>query len=257
MQWKLEAALAACMALGLRHGFDYDHLAAISDIAAVQATLPSRTRWRAVRLGLLYAAGHALTVVALGAAVIEMHLPMPAWLDQVTERLIGATLIVLGIAVVAGLLHPHRHGNRVPSRMAAGVNLMRTLSWRLLRLFEPERERPAVFAWNYNGRSVWLIGMLHGVGAETPSQLMLFLLAARLAGAAEGMLGLLAFAVGLVAMNGLMTAALTGVFGAEAGQTGRSGRALQRALVWVGAAYSCGIGVVFLLGWSAGLPSLI
>ncbi len=251
MQWKLEAALAACLVLGLRHGFDYDHLAAISDIAAVQ-----RTRWRALRLGLLYALGHALTVVALGVAVIRLHLPLPVWLDNVTERLIGATLIVLGIAVVAGMLHPHRHENRVPSRIAAGVNLARTLAWRLLRLFEPERERPAVFAWNYNGRSVFLIGMLHGVGAETPSQLMLFLLASRLGGAAQGLLGLLAFAVGLVAMNGLMTASLAGVFGPNTERRGIAGISVQQALVWIGAVYSCGIGVVFLMGWSSALPNL-
>ena len=251
MEWKLVAALGACLVLGLRHGFDYDHLAAIGDIAAVQAS-----RWRALRLGMLYAVGHALTVVALGVAVIRMHVPMPVWLDNVTERLIGATLIVLGVAVVAGLLHPHAHENRMPSRIAAGVNLARTLGWRLLRLFQPERERPAVFAWNYNGRSVFLIGMLHGVGAETPSQLMLFLLAARLGGATQGMLGLLAFAVGLVAMNGLMTAALTGVFG-PGSERGLAGRALQRGLVWLGAAYSCGIGVVFLLGWSSALPGLL
>ena len=32
----LYAALGSCLVLGLRHGFDYDHLAAISDITAVQ-----------------------------------------------------------------------------------------------------------------------------------------------------------------------------------------------------------------------------
>ena len=36
--WKLDAALGSCLLLGLRHGFDYDHLAAISDITAVQRT---------------------------------------------------------------------------------------------------------------------------------------------------------------------------------------------------------------------------
>ncbi len=247
MHWKLEAALAACALLGLRHGFDYDHLAAISDIAAVQTS-----RRRALGLGLLYAVGHALTVIVLGVAVIRMHLPLPVWLDAVTERVIGATLIVLGLAVVAGLLHPHAHPERMQSRIAAGVNLARTLGWRLLRLFEPERERPALFAWNYSGPSVFLIGMVHGVGAETPSQLMLFLLASRLGGTMQGMLGLAAFAVGLVTMNGVMTASLSGIFGSRlrhplAGQI----------LAWTGAAYSCGIGVVFLFGWSSALPSLM
>jgi len=63
--WKLDAALGSCLLLGLRHGFDYDHLAAISDITAVQRN------WRSgLRLGMTYALGHAFTVAALGIAVL-------------------------------------------------------------------------------------------------------------------------------------------------------------------------------------------
>jgi len=62
--WKLDAALGSCLLLGLRHGFDYDHLAAISDITAVQRN------WRSgLRLGMTYALGHAFTVAVLGIAV--------------------------------------------------------------------------------------------------------------------------------------------------------------------------------------------
>ena len=48
--WRIDAALGSCLVLGLQHGFDYDHLAAISDITAVER------RWRnGLRLGLTYA----------------------------------------------------------------------------------------------------------------------------------------------------------------------------------------------------------
>ena len=47
----------------------------------------------------------------------------------------------------------------------------------------------------YNGKSVFVIGILHGVGAETPSQLALFFLTANLGGTSRGMLGLAAFAL--------------------------------------------------------------
>ena len=105
MNWKLELALFSCAVLGLRHGFDYDHLAAISDITAVQKD------WKqGMRLGVTYALGHALTVVVLGALVVMLHIPLPAKLDDWTERLIGATLIILGIGVVANLIrHSHSH----------------------------------------------------------------------------------------------------------------------------------------------------
>jgi high-affinity nickel-transport protein len=246
MNWKLDAALSACFVLGMRHGFDYDHLAAISDITAVQSK-----RLRAMRLGILYALGHALTVVVLGIFVIELHLPLPAWLDHLTERLIGLTLILLGIAVIAGMFHPHAHPERVQSRIAAGINLARSLTWRFLSLFQPGLERPSLFAWNYNGPSVFLIGVLHGIGAETPSQLALFFLTAQLGGAKEGMLGLGAFAVGLILMNTLMTASLSGLFGIKS-----MSPAFYRLFAWGGAIYSCGIGALFLAGSSSLLPSL-
>jgi len=246
VNWKLEAALSACLILGLRHGFDYDHLAAITDITAMPGS-----RMRAMRLGLLYALGHALTVVALGILVIQLHIPLPAWLDRLAERLIGATLIVLGIAVIAGFFHPHAHSHHMQSRIAAAINLFRTLHWKLLSLFQPDRERPALFAWNYSERAVFLVGMLHGVGAETPSQLMLFFLTARLGGASQGILGLAAFASGLVLMNSLMTASLTGLFRLPA-----QNPVYSRILIWGGAIYSCALGILFLSGYSTLLPSL-
>ena len=103
----------------------------------------------------------------------------------------------------------------------------------------------------YNGKSVFVIGILHGVGAETPSQLALFFLTANLGGASRGMMGLAAFSIGLVAMNALMTATMGGAFRA----TGHHPR-LFHLIAWTGAAYSFIIGVIFLFGISDRLPAL-
>jgi high-affinity nickel permease len=203
MNWKLDLALLSCALLGLRHGFDYDHLAAISDITAVQKS------WKqGMRLGITYALGHALTVVVLGALVVLLHIPLPAHLDNWTERLIGATLIVLGIGVAANLIkHSHSH-RAIQSRWAILISGIRYAAWHVQKIFQPPTPKPEPFSWNYSSGSVFAIGILHGLGAETPSQLMLFLLAASLGGTANGFMGLLAFAIGLVAMNTLMTASL-------------------------------------------------
>ena len=247
--WKLDAALGSCLVLGLRHGFDYDHLAAISDITAVQRN------WRSgLRLGMTYALGHAFTVAALGIAVLQMHMGLPEGLDHWTERLIGLTLIVLGIGVVAGILrkdaHGHRH-SRIESRLAIAINGALWLAWMVRRRWNPLAPRPERFQWMYTGKSVFVIGMLHGVGAETPSQLALFFLTANLGGTSRGMLGLAAFAVGLVTMNALMTASMGGAFRA----TGHHPR-FYHAIAWAGAAYSCIIGIIFLFGVSDRLPPL-
>jgi len=72
MSAQLQLALLSCALLGLRHGFDYDHLAAISDITSVQRG------WReGMRLGLLYALGHALTVALLGFCICPF---LQAWM---------------------------------------------------------------------------------------------------------------------------------------------------------------------------------
>lgn len=247
--WKLDAALASCLVLGLRHGFDYDHLAAITDITAVQ-----RSWWSGLRLGVTYAAGHALTVVTLGILVLQLHMGLPGGMDHWTERLIGLTLIVLGIGVAAGILrkdaHGHRH-SRIESRLAIAINGLLWLCWRARRLRNPAAARPERFQWMYTGKSVFLVGVLHGVGAETPSQLALFFLTANLGGTSRGMLGLAAFALGLIAMNALMTASLGGAF-----KAGDRRPLLYHAIAWTGAIYSCGIGIVFLLGISERLPML-
>ncbi len=251
LSWKIVLALGSCALLGLRHGFDYDHLAAISDITAVQRT------WRnGMRLGLTYALGHALTVVALGAGVIMLHLPLPARLDAWTERLIGVTLIVLAVLVIGNVFQKRHSHHGMESRIALLVSAGQQLSWRLRRLFQKDIARPLPFRWNYSGKSVFFIGVLHGLGAETPSQLMLFLLAASLGGTTLGLFGLLAFAAGLIVMNGMMTATLGGVYKASASSGTQHAPAVFRWVAVAGAVYSFVIGVIFLLGASGALPPL-
>ena len=250
MHWKLALAIGSCALLGLRHGFDYDHLAAISDITAVQ-----RSGRQGVRLGVIYALGHACTVVILGVLVIMLHLSLPVRLDAWAERLIGVTLIVLGILVVANLVrhakgHAHSH-QFIQSRWALLINGSRHAVWRVRRTFRDDLSEPVPFTWNYNGGSVFGIGVMHGLGAETPTQLMLFLLAASLGGTMLGLLGLLAFAVGLVVMNTVMTAALSGLYG-----SGLHRPWLYQFLSVAGAVYSLAVGCIFLFGASDQLPPL-
>ena len=247
--WKLDAALGSCLVLGLRHGFDYDHLAAISDITAVQRNWIS-----GLRLGVTYAIGHAFMVAVLGIAVLQLHMGLPEGVDHWTERLIGLTLIVLGIGVVAGILRKREHGHhhsQIESRLAIAINGLIWTAWRIRRTWSPELPQPERFRWMYTGKSVFAIGMLHGIGAETPSQLALFFLAKSLGGTSDGLMGLAAFCLGLVMMNGLMTASLGGAF-----KSGAVHPRFYHLIAWTGAAYSCIIGLIFLFGISDRLPQL-
>jgi high-affinity nickel-transport protein len=253
MSSALELALLSCALLGLRHGFDYDHLAAITDITSVQRT------WReGMRLGLLYALGHALTVAILGAAVIFLHLGLPRHLDAVGERLVGATLIVLALYVLISFFRrkgyvEDSHSHAIPaSRIALLVSGARYAGWRLRRLRDPELEKPEPFRFRYDRSSVFLVGGVHGLGAETPSQLLLFLLAANLGGTSRGFLGLLCFIAGLLVMNTIMTASASGIFASS-----KNRPKVQMFVTSLTAAYSFIIGTIFLLGISDKLPALI
>ena len=250
MSSTLELALLSCALLGLRHGFDYDHLAAISDITSIQRT------WReGMRLGLLYALGHALTVALLGTAVILLHLSLPHNMDAIGERLVGATLIILAVYVLVSSFRrkPGAHDHVIPrSRIALLITGARYTAWRIRTLVNPNAPKPDSFAFRYDRSSVFVVGIIHGLGAETPSQLLLFLLAANLGGTSKGFFGLLSFIAGLLVMNTLMTASASGIFA-----TSTHRPRLQTLVTSLTAAYSFIIGAIFVLGASDKLPPLL
>jgi high-affinity nickel permease len=246
----LRLALLSIAVLGFRHGLDYDHIAAITDISSVQAKARD-----AMRYGLLYVAGHATTIAVLGAAVVSFKISLPAASDRWAERLVGLTLLVLGLYVLGTFFFPSTHGHshaRPRTRITLLINGMLWLYWRLSRVFGGTRvEAPQVFKDGYGTTSAFLVGVVHGLGAETPTQLGLFFMTASLGGTAAGLLGLLMFILGLLAMNTLMCASAAGLFSA----TLASPNAL-RGLTLLTSAYSIVVGAIFLFGAADKLPSL-
>lgn len=240
----LQLALLSAAVLGFHHGFDYDHIAAISDITSVQTD-----RGRGMRLGLLYALGHAATVAVLGSAVILFQLSLLHGMDRIAERLVGLTLLLLGVYVLGSLAR----GNSAPrSRFHLIAHALRWLHWKLKRYgHDHEIPAPATAGWNYSAKSVLMIGVVHGLGAETPSQLAIFLLAANLGGLEKGFLGLAMFIAGLLIMNTVMTALAVGLFGFSS----RLPR-FQFVVTALTAIYSLAVGTFFLFGSSGLLPAL-
>jgi hypothetical protein len=89
--------------LGMRHGFDWDHLAAITDL-----TSSASSRRRGLLFATLYATGHALVVFVLGFAAIAIGARLPAGVDRVMELVVGASLIALAVWVVGSLVRDGR-----------------------------------------------------------------------------------------------------------------------------------------------------
>ncbi|HEV2122500.1 MAG TPA: hypothetical protein VGW38_06970, partial [Chloroflexota bacterium] len=99
------ALLGTALTLGLRHGIDWDHIAAIGDITSTTSGASGQTppanrgarltvNLQSVRLASLYAVGRASVVVVLGLAALYFNAILPDWVDPIMERLVGATLVL-------------------------------------------------------------------------------------------------------------------------------------------------------------------
>jgi len=219
----LPGALFSCCLLGLQHGVDWDHVAAISDVTGVQTSAREATH-----CGLLYALGHAATVGLLGISAIALKHALPASFSSWMQRIVGLTLVVLGGYLLIALAN----GSNTLSRGQA----LRAIVSRLC-----SRSATMLPARQYGRKSSLGLGVLHGIGAETPTQLSMLLIAANLGGLGNGILGLTAFAGGMVVSNLVLTAGATGLFAISRGQ--------PVWLKWVAAltaGYSIWIGITFI-----------
>ena len=78
--------LLASFWFGFRHGIDWDHIAAITDITSSQ-----EERGRAIGFGTLYVVGHALVVLCLGTSRSSSvrssrRASMPRWVGSSVSR---------------------------------------------------------------------------------------------------------------------------------------------------------------------------
>ena len=275
--------LISAFLFGFRHGIDWDHIAAITDITSSQEN--HRT---SMLFGTLYALGHATVVFALGVLAIVIGEKLPNSVDTVMTRVVGVTLLVLGVYVFASLI---RHGRdfRMRSRwMLIFSGVRRGYRWARGRVrnqstSEPELvpanvavqddpsaaplwhhghhgrpghhhharpERDDAFM-NYGRATSFFVGMIHGVGAETPTQVLIFLAAAGAGGPGVGLVVLLTFLVGLLTSNSMITA------GASFGYLRASKNfAIYATVAVLTGVFSLTIGLIFVLGKTTLLPAI-
>ncbi len=274
--------LLSAFFFGFRHGIDWDHIAAITDITSSQ-----NDRRASMLFGTIYALGHALVVFLIGVGAIVLGENLPPGVDAVMSRIVGVTLVILGVYVFVALI---RHGRefRLRSRWMLIFSGGRTLYRRFKRSNGAEAHQPVhvheggdpsaalavvedipVSDWhhghhgkpghhhhahpepddpfmNYGRRTAFMVGMIHGIGAETPTQLVLFLSVAGIGGRVAGLLGLAAFIAGLLASNSLIT------FGSSVGFLKASENwKVYVTVAVVTAIFSLVIGTLFIIGGNA------
>lgn len=95
-------------AIGVRHAFEADHIAAIATITARAAT------WRrAALLGVAWGAGHTVALLVATAVLILSKTILPERAVLLLEAAVGAVIVVLAsrllIDLYRGRVHMHRH----------------------------------------------------------------------------------------------------------------------------------------------------
>jgi cytochrome c biogenesis protein CcdA len=285
--------MASAFFFGFRHGIDWDHIAAITDITSTQDT-----RGKSMLFGTLYALGHALVVFVIGSLAILIGQRLPSRIDHIMERIVGFTLILLGVYVFVGLA---RHGRefRMRSRwmlIFSGVrNTYRKIRPKIAGVDQAHDLQPVhshaqgdeggfalavaedipVSEWhhghhghpghhhhkhpepgdeafmNYGRATAFVVGMVHGIGAETPTQLLIFLTVAGAGGKLVGEVVLASFLLGLLISNSMITLGSAVGF-LRASQNWRA----YAAVAVITATFSLVIGSLFLFGKGTLLPAI-
>lgn len=253
--------ILTALGLGLRHGIDWDHIAAIVDLTGT-----AETRRRGFVLSLIYALGHAFVVFVLGVVIIAFGATIPESVDGWMGRFVGLTLIGLGAWIIVELIrkgrefrlrsrwmlvidgtfaglrrvrgagsrrriavehaHEHEHVDRLHDHSAAHdhAHLLETsavaetvvsdgsaptatesaVPRRHLHRHAHRHEARMSGDARYGNGSAAGIGMLHGVGIESPTQIALFVASTSIVGVAAGVALLGAWVLGLLVANSVL-----------------------------------------------------
>jgi high-affinity nickel permease len=234
--------------LGFRHGIDWDHIAAIADIVSGQPR-----PWQAIRYGSMYALGHSLIIFGVGLVAILFGLNLPTWIDGLMEHIVGATLLLLGLWILITVVREGKEF-RLRSRWMLLIDAVKKGLARFLPGEHPHQhahgEHPERLS--YGARSCFVLGLIHGAGAETPTQVVLFATAAGAGGAIAGSLVLFAFIFGLLICNSGMSLLASLGF-----RQARHRVSFSLSLGILTGVLSSIVGTLFLLGQSALLPVLL
>jgi len=207
-------------------------------------------------LGTLYALGHGLVVTVLGVLAILAAEVLPDWVDPIMERVVGFTLLVLGAWVVYSLVCFWRGEDefRLQSRwMLVFAGARR--GWGALQArvhgHGHDGTRHVHRVEQYGPRTAFGVGVIHGIGAETGTQVLII---AAVGGAASQGLGvwmLLAFVAGLLLSNTTVA-----VLASTGFVTSSRARALYVTAGGLAAGFSLFVGSYFFLGVGDQLPDM-
>lgn len=224
----LISVLGLAFSLGMIHALDADHIAAVCGLASTRLghrkSLAFCVRW---------AAGHGVTVLALGTVAILVGQTIPEKLSQTAEDLVGLVLIGIGLWVLWDLrrnhvhLHIHQHGG-----------LLKHAHWHK----HQDKKEADPSEHHRHGHGAVMVGMLHGTAGLAPLLALVPLTSHTSAWGAIAYLALFGLGV-LVSM--LIFGGLVGIIFNRALQQGET---MVNYIRGGAAVFSMGLGVFLLQG---------
>jgi ABC-type nickel/cobalt efflux system permease component RcnA len=160
----IAVAFLVALLLGLRHATDPDHLTAVSSMILAER---DGGRRGALRLGLAWGAGHALTLLALGLPFVLWGDALPGRIQQVAEIAIGLLIVGLAVRLLVRWrrgyfhVHPHRHGDVVHAHPHVHEGA------------HGPHEHPHAEALDRTPLAAFGIGLVHGIGGSAGAGILL------------------------------------------------------------------------------------
>ena len=103
----MSSLLITARLLGAVHSFAPDHLAAIGVFVS------RRPQWRrAFAIGARWGVGHSVVILLIGGLLVLTGWRFPATLAPWVERIVGVTLVAVGVAALVRALRVHGHRHR-------------------------------------------------------------------------------------------------------------------------------------------------
>lgn len=213
------------VALGMRHAFEPDHLAAVSTLASER-----RGARAGLALGALWGVGHTASLLLVGGSLALLEAQMPAAVMNVLELAVAVMVVGLGARALVRAVREGREGH--PSTHAHGE---------VVHTHVAPLQHLHLNGWTLATRPL-LIGLVHGLAG---SGALTALVLAELPSAASRLAYIALFGLGSV----LGMAMLTGLVGVPLGRLARAPRLASRLL---GAAGLLSVGVGTFWGVEAG-----
>ncbi len=233
--------------LGLRYGIDWDHIAALTDITGSE-----EKKKQSFVLSFFYILGHAAVIITLGFFAVIIGVRLPSWVDTVMEPFVGTTLILLSIYLIVTILI-HGKNFRMKSRWMLLFSLIHTIVHVVKeKLGHHHDHKPANLPDKYRHHTAFTIGIIHGIGAETPTQLLLFITAAGVGGSLVGSLLVATFVFGLVCSNTLIS--ILSIVGYS---KARENSWITLSVGIITSVFSLIVGLLFLFHRATLLPALL